>query len=99
MYGAQNHNARVLFHARTITHVLIEGPGGRVYINRVLHPGDIYRVPDLVGLSLTTPDGGAVLLELDGQDMGLAGRSGQMTEALSLDPQAIVDRGHGGNSG
>jgi cytoskeleton protein RodZ len=99
VYGAQNHNARVLLHARTITHVLIEGPGGRVYINRVLHPGDIYRVPDLVGLSLTTPDGGAVLLELDGQDMGSAGHSGQMTEALSLDPQAIEDRGHGGNSG
>lgn len=96
MYGAQNRNARVVLHARTITHVLVEGPGGRVYINRVLHPGDAYRVPDLVGLSLTTPDGGAVLLELDGQVAGAAGRAGQITEALSLDPQAIVDRTHGG---
>ncbi|HEX4156838.1 MAG TPA: helix-turn-helix domain-containing protein [Rhizomicrobium sp.] len=99
VYGTQNHKARVVLHARTVTHVLVEGPGGRVYINRILHPGDAYRVPDLVGLSLTTPDGGAVLLELDGQDMGVAGRTGQMTEALSLDPQAIVDRAHGGNPG
>jgi cytoskeleton protein RodZ len=89
----------VVLHARAVTHVLVEGPGGRVFINRILHPGDAYRVPDLVGLSLTTPDGGAVLLELDGQEVSSAGRAGQMTEALSLDPQAIVDRAHGGNPG
>jgi cytoskeleton protein RodZ len=97
VFGMQNHNARVVLHVRAVTHVLVEGPGGRVYINRILHPGDAYRVPDLVGLSLTTEDGAAVFLELDGQDMGVAGQSGQMTEALSLDPQAIVDRAHGGN--
>ncbi|MGH6877706.1 MAG: helix-turn-helix domain-containing protein [Rhizomicrobium sp.] len=90
--GTQNKNVRVILHARAVTRILVQGPGGRVYINRILHPGDAYRVPDLVGLSLTTPDGGDVSLELDGQDMGLAGRIGQMTEALSLDPQAIVDR-------
>jgi cytoskeleton protein RodZ len=95
-YGTQNRNARVVLYARAVTHVLVEGPGGRVYINRILHPGDTYRVPDLVGLSLTTPDGGAVSVQLDGQDMGVAGHTGQMTEALSLDPQAIVDRTHGG---
>lgn len=99
VYGVQNKNARVILHARAVTHVLVEGPGGKVFINRVLHPGDTYRVPDLVGLSLTTPDGGTVLLELDGQDMGVAGHTGQLTDALSLDPQAIVDRGHGGNPG
>jgi cytoskeleton protein RodZ len=99
VYGAQNRNARVVLHARAVTHVVVEGPGGRVYINRVLHPGDAYRVPDLVGLSLTTPDGGAVSVELDGQDMGVAGHTGQITEALPLDPQAIVDRTHAGNPG
>ena len=99
VYGVQNKKARVVLHARTVTHVLVEGPGGKVFINRVLHPGDTYRVPDLVGLSLTTPDGGTVLLELDGQNMGVAGHTGQLTEALSLDPQAIVDRAHAGNPG
>jgi cytoskeleton protein RodZ len=99
VYGLQNRDARVILHIRAVTQVLIEGPGGKVYINRVLHPGDSYRVPALVGLSLTTPDGGAIALELDGQDIGLAGRAGQMTEALSLDPQAIVDRSAKGNPG
>lgn len=99
VFGQQNKNVRLVLRVRAATHVLVEGPGGKVYINRVLQPGDVYRVPDLVGLSLTTPDGGAVFFELDGQDMGAAGRSGQMTEALSLDPQAIVDRAAGGNPG
>lgn len=92
IFGNQNKNVRVVLHARSATHVLVQGPGGRVFINRILHPGDAYRVPNLVGLQLTTPDGGAVVVELDGQQMGLAGHAGQMTEALSIDPQAIVDR-------
>jgi cytoskeleton protein RodZ len=92
VFGAQNLDARVVLRARGLTHVLVQGFGGRVYINRLLHPGDVYRVPNVVGLSLTTPNGGAVSLELDGRDMGAAGPSGHITEALSLDPRAIADR-------
>lgn len=92
IFGMQNKNVRVILHARAATHLLVQGGGGKVYLNRILHPGDTYRVPNLVGLVLTTSDGGAVSVELDGQDLGQAGPPGQMTEALSLDPQAIVDR-------
>jgi cytoskeleton protein RodZ len=91
--------ARVLLHVRGLTRVLVEGADGTVYINRILHPGDTYRVPDMMGLSLTTPDGGAVGLELDGHDLGVAGHSGEMTEALPLDPQALVDRSGSRNPG
>jgi cytoskeleton protein RodZ len=89
----------VVLRARGLTHVLVEGPGGKVYINRVLHPGDVYRVPNLVGLSLTTPNGAAVSLEVDGRDVGAAGKNGHITEALSLDPAAIADRKSAGVSG
>jgi cytoskeleton protein RodZ len=92
VFGAQNRDARVVLRARGLAHVLVQGFGGRVYINRLLHPGDAYRVPNLGGLSLTTQNGSAVSLELDGRDMGVAGRSGHMTEALSLDPRAIAGR-------
>ena len=92
-------NARVVLHVKGLTRILVEGADGKVFLNRILHPGDTYRVPNLVGLSLTTPDGGAVSLELDGKDVGAAGRSGEMTEALSLDPQAIVDRSGSRNPG
>lgn len=92
VYGAQNGDARVILHAVRPARVLVEASDGTVYINRTLAAGDSYRVPDRVGITLTTPDGGAVEFELDGQQMGAAGRPRQMTEAISLDPQAIVDR-------
>ena len=91
-YGLQNANARVILRATEVTHVLVMGPDRTVFINRVLQPGDSYRVPDVVGATLTTPNGGAVQVELDGQAMGMAGKQSQMTDALSLDPQSIVDR-------
>jgi cytoskeleton protein RodZ len=98
-FGIQNKNVRVVLRARTATHLLVQGPGGRVYINRILHPGDTYRVPNSVGLLLTTPNGGALSVQLDGQFIGSAGDPGQMTEALSLDPQAIVDRSNAARHG
>ena len=98
-FGLQNANPRVILRVRATTNVLIEGPDGKVLLSRVLHPGDSYNVPNLVGVTLTTQNGGAIALELDGQPMGNAGRSDKVTEALSLDPQAIVDRYNSGNSG
>jgi cytoskeleton protein RodZ len=96
-YGLQNVNPRVILRVRATTNVLIEGPDGKVFLSRVLHPGDSYNVPNLVGVTLTTQNGGSIGLELDGQPMGVAGRGGKVTEALSLDPQAIVDRYNSGN--
>jgi cytoskeleton protein RodZ len=94
-YGLRNVNSRVFLRAIGTTRVLVQGPDGSIYINRTLSSGDTYRVPDLVGLSLTTSNAGALQLELDGQMMGTAGKSQQIAEALSLDPQAIVDRYNG----
>lgn len=91
-YGAQNRNPRVILRVHVATRILVQGPKKAVFINRTLKPGDTYQVPNMVGITLTTPNGGAVELDLDGQAMGFAGRDQQMTEALSLDPQSIVDR-------
>jgi cytoskeleton protein RodZ len=92
VYGALNRNPRVILRVHVATRILVQGPKKAVFINRTLKPGDTYQVPNMVGLTLTTPNGGAIELDLDGQAMGFAGREQQMTEALSLDPQSIVDR-------
>ncbi|HTW34565.1 MAG TPA: helix-turn-helix domain-containing protein [Rhizomicrobium sp.] len=92
VYGAKNANVRVVLRAHAPTRVLIQGADGTVFLNKMLQPGDSYNVPNRVGLTLTTPNGSAVAVELDGQLMGYAGEGSEMTEALSLDPQAIVDR-------
>jgi cytoskeleton protein RodZ len=97
VYGELNPNPRVILRATKVTKVLVMGPGQRTFINRVLNPGDTYRVPNVVGMTLTTPDGSGIEVDLDGQAMGNAGRTGQMVDALSLNPQSVVDRYSGGH--
>jgi len=98
-YGAEYHNARVVLRAHAASRVLIMGAGGVVYLNRVLQPGDSFNVPDRAGMTLTTPDGSAIAVELDGQLMGFAGTATSLAEPLSLDPQAIADRFSHSNPG
>ncbi len=95
-YGEQNRNARVSLRMHQAARILVQGPDGNVFINRTLKPGDTYHVPNLVGMTLTTSNAGAVELDLDGLAMGLVGKTNETTEALSLDPQAITDRTNGG---
>ena len=97
VYGEQNKNARVVLRARGDTHITVRGADGRVFINRVLKSGDIYQLPNVVGLTLSTTNAGAVEIDLDGLAMGRAGTDLETTGGISLDPQAIVDRynGHG----
>lgn len=98
VYGSLNRDARVLLRVHSTTHLLVEGNDGMIYINRDLRPGDTYMVPNRVGLTLTTPDAGAVEVQLDGQSLGYAGSQNQNTNDMSLDPQAIMDKlsnGHG----
>ena len=97
-YGQQNANARVVLRAHQTTRILVQGEGGIVYINRALNPGDTFRVPNRTGVTLTTTNAGAVEVELDGQSMGYAGKGAQLAEALSLDPQSVVDRSNKGAS-
>jgi cytoskeleton protein RodZ len=96
VYGGQNKNSRVTLRVHSATKILVTDQSGRIFINRTLKPGDTYQVPNLVGLSLMTPDGGAVEIDLDGSAMGFAGRNQEVKESVPLDPQAIVDRYNGG---
>ncbi len=93
VFGSLNHDARVILKARGDTHILVRGRDGMVYINRNLKPGDSYNLPNIVGLSLTTTNAGAVELLLDGTAMGRAGAELQTVGDIPLDPQAIADRG------
>jgi cytoskeleton protein RodZ len=96
VYGAQNRNARVVLRMRQAARILVEGPDGVLFINRTLKPGDTYQVPNVVGATLTTSNAGAVELDLDGTVVGFVGKNNETAEALSLDPQAIMDRHNSG---
>ena len=94
-YGVQN-NSRITLLAHKPTRVTVLGPNQRLLIDRQLQPGDSYLVPNTDGLTLSTSDGGAFELLLDGNPMGYAGRNGLVSEGMSLNPQDVAGRGaHG----
>jgi len=99
VFGIRNKDPRIVVRVHQLVRVLVQGPDGTVFINRVLRPGDTYRVPNYVGLMLTTSNGGAVELVLDGTSMGFASPKGEMADAISLDPQAVADRYNRARSG
>jgi cytoskeleton protein RodZ len=95
VYGQNNRKARVVLKAKADTHILVRGKNGTVFINRSLKAGDSYLVPNLVGLTLSTSNAGAIEMDLDGQSMGTAGGDQQSADDVPLDPQTVADRtGH-----
>lgn len=91
-YGTQNVGSRITVRVHSPTHVFIRSADGTIFINRDLNPGDLYQAHDVVGMTISTPDSGAVELILDGVSTGFLGAPGSEAEALSLNPQDIVDR-------
>src|SRR5262245_56390289 len=68
-FGVQNTGSRITLRAHRASRVTVQN-NNRMFINRALAPGDIYLVPNVVGLRLSTPDSGAIELILDGSSLG-----------------------------
>jgi cytoskeleton protein RodZ len=91
-YGMLNGNSRITLRAHRAIRVAVLGTRKRIFIDRVLGPGDTYRVPNMAGLTLSARDAGAIEVILDDNTLGFAGKDGATASSLSLDPQKIVDR-------
>jgi cytoskeleton protein RodZ len=92
VYGSKNAAARVVLRARAATHVTVRGRDGTVFINRDLSPGDSYRVPNVVGLSLAVSDASAMDVMLDGKVLGSVAKNPENLDEVSLSPASLVDR-------
>ena len=92
LYGTQNKDARIILRVHRPMHLAVSGPGSVTIFNRILDPGDTYRVPNITGLKLTASDAGAVEIILDDTTVGFASQDGAVARGLPLDPQSIIDR-------
>jgi cytoskeleton protein RodZ len=95
-YGVQNTSSRITLRVHRQTPVTVAGANNRMFINRLLQPGDTYLVPNLTGLRLSVPDSGAVELLLDGNSVGFAGQNGVATNGFPLNPQELSARRNNG---
>ena len=95
-YGVQNTNSRITVRVHRALLVTVAGTGNRLFINRMLQPGDTYLVPNVAGLRLSVADSGAVELLVDGNSVGFAGQNGVAANGLPLNPQALSTRRNNG---
>jgi cytoskeleton protein RodZ len=58
----------------------------------MLKPGDIYRAPDRVGLSMRAGNAGGLDVTVDGKPAGSLGRLGAVRN-LALDPKSLAQGG------
>jgi len=91
-FGTRNTDSRITLRIHEATNVRIIGADGTLFINRTLGPGDTYQAPNISGMTMSSVNSGAVELILDGKSLGFMGANGATADALSLNPQDIVDR-------
>jgi cytoskeleton protein RodZ len=88
-YGAAD-DSRVVLRARADSWIQVrERTGGTVLFNRVLRPGETYRVPMRPGLLLTTGNAGGLEVVLDGDALPTLGQQGVVRRDLPLEPDAL----------
>jgi len=95
-FGAQNTNSRITLRAHRPSLVTVRGTNNRIFINRMLQPGDTYVVPNAADLTLSAPDSGAIELIVEGASVGFAGENGVVANGLPLNPQELAARRSGG---
>jgi cytoskeleton protein RodZ len=90
-FGATGAEAgRVLLRARADTWIQVrERSSGSVLFNRVLRPGETYRVPERSGLVMTTGNAGGLEVLVEGDVLPSLGGQGVVRRDLPLEPAAL----------
>jgi cytoskeleton protein RodZ len=90
-YGLGNAGSRITLLVHREGRVDVFTPeGNRVFLGRILKPGDSYRLPNLPGIRLNVADAGAVEVLVDGKSVGYAGMDG--VAAMDVNTQDFLKR-------
>jgi len=90
VYGEENVDARVVLQAMQDSWVQVRDEDGELLLTRVLRPGDIYRAPDRVGLTLLTGNAGGLEIYVDGLKLPALGPVGAVRRNVSLNSDSLL---------
>ncbi len=83
--------SRVVIRATQNSWIMVVDPTGKTVFDRVLKPGESYKVPDAPGLTLTTGNGAGIVLSVDGNDLPkVASGAPRVVRNISLDPERLT---------
>lgn len=89
--GAPLQQSRITLRANADTWIQIRVAEHSVLFTGVLKPGDIYRVPDLAGLTMRAGNAGGLDVTVDGKPASPLGPMGAVRN-LSLSPQSLTEQ-------
>jgi cytoskeleton protein RodZ len=88
--------ARITLKALQATYIRIKDmkePGAKgVLVDRVLNPGESFQPPDRAGLVMQTGNAGGLQVEVDGRNVGVLGKSGEVITRIPVDPSYFLER-------
>ena len=89
VYGADDVLSRIVISAHADSWIQIRGADGSILFTGLLKPGDSYRVPDRLGLSMRAGNAGGLDLTVDGRPAPSLGPIGSVRN-LPLDPKSLA---------
>lgn len=88
--------SRVTLTALQPTYIRIRDPrlpaANSVLIERVLNPGESFQAPDRAGLIMQTGNAGGLQVEVDGRNIGVLGKSGEVITRIPVDASYFLER-------
>jgi cytoskeleton protein RodZ len=70
---------------------MVADDSGKTLFDRILKPGESYRVPNRSGLSLTTSNASGIVMSLDGKDLPkITKGASRMMRNIGLDPKLLA---------
>jgi cytoskeleton protein RodZ len=90
IYGDSKTASQIIIKAQQSSWILVSDPKGHTVFDRVLKPGESYKVPDMEGLVLTTGNGGGITVSLQGVDLPkLADGASHVLRNVPLDAEHL----------
>lgn len=90
VYGDPATVSRLIIRATQSSWVMVTDDSGKAIFDHVMKVGDVYKVPNKPGLSLTTGNGNGIILTLDGTDLPkVANGAPHVIRNISLDPDRL----------
>ena len=91
VYGDPATVSRVIIRATGSSWVMVTDDSGKAVFDHVMKAGDVYKVPNKPGLSLTTGNGSGIVLSLDGVDLPkISTGAPRVIRGIALDPDHLT---------
>lgn len=91
-FGVSSKHSRITLKAIASSWVHINDKGGKTVFRKVLRPGQIYRVPNIKNLTLTTANAGGLEVYVDGKKLKAFGKRGDIIRGIELNPDKILQK-------